>query len=419
GYYELWAQDALADARLAQEEMGEYFMPFNSNSNYYIQRADDRILSIREDFDEYYGGVHGMYGTIGYVFDTKTGKQLTLGDVLLETDSISALLAEKLEAKYAEELEGFHDSILETMKGYALEDYKWTLDYEGITFYFDPYELASYAAGLLTITLPYGEYPELFPAELTEQPKNGYIKGVPLWNTMELDLNPADEKTDTVSVIAASIGEYGEKQIEITRNEAHYVDEESFGYRFASFLMYQEGGYYLVVKGVAENEYPTLYVYDLNGETIRRIGCYEGTGFPYPDMETEDEQYGLHEVIHDPAQLTLSTVVYALGTMDGRREYHFEKGILAAEESYYTLPDYVPPLISKVELEVPLQGEEGTAVLPAGTAYYFKATDNETYVDMDLEDGRTVRLELGEGEWCYTINGMSEYDVFEELFYAG
>ena len=418
-YHYDWEQRAKEDARTAKAEMEDYFYPFYSNSFYYVQRADNRILSIREDWSEYYGGVHDMYGTIGHTFDTATGERLTLDKIIKDTDAIPAILAGKLEEKYPDDIHLFSDNITETLAEYELDQFIWTADYQGVTFYFDPYELASFAAGRLTATIWFEEYPSLFEETFTEQPENGYIKEIPLWDEIEVDLESADGERDMVSVIGAAIGEYGEQRINIRRNAEGYSDPDSYGYRFTPHLVCQNDRFYVLVEGSAENEYRTVYVYDLNEEEIRAIDINPGVGFHSPEWEPEDEQYGLREVLNDPTELCLDTLVNMLGTMSGVNTYEFVNGILLQDHPYFELPEDFPPLVSLMPLEVYLYEEDLTEEVPAGTKFHFLRTDNDSYVDMRMDDGRECRLEVGFNGWDRTVNGISEYDVFGEILYAG
>ena len=49
-YHSDWAYQAKADARGAKDAQEEFWSPFENTSEYYVQRADNRILSVREDF---------------------------------------------------------------------------------------------------------------------------------------------------------------------------------------------------------------------------------------------------------------------------------------------------------------------------------------------------------------------------------
>ena len=84
---------------LAQEhytDVPEYFYEYSSNNKYSVQRADNLILSVREDYNEYTGGVHGMYGICGINYDPSTGEELTLTDVCTKIDELPAILSKKV-----------------------------------------------------------------------------------------------------------------------------------------------------------------------------------------------------------------------------------------------------------------------------------------------------------------------------------
>ena len=57
--------------------------------------------------------------------------------------------------------------------------------------------------------------------------------------------------------------------------------------------------------------------------------------------------------------------------------------------------------------------------LPAGTEFSFLRTDNVSYVVMELADGRECRIDIVEIDWTPTINGVPEWECFENLMYAG
>lgn len=158
--------DMLPGAREAALDR-EYFNGFTSNSEYFVQRADDRILSVRVDGDTYTGGVHPNYGVVGMNLDPVTGEPMELSDVLTDLEELPTILTEKIRSKYT--FEPFSD-LQEQLEGYEDGHYSWTLDYQGITFYFSPYEIAPYAAGLLTATIWYDELPELFVEKYIDVP---------------------------------------------------------------------------------------------------------------------------------------------------------------------------------------------------------------------------------------------------------
>ena len=48
---------------------------FSDEEMFYVQRADSRILSIRDEFYAYSGGAHPAYGVFGYNFDIKIARK--------------------------------------------------------------------------------------------------------------------------------------------------------------------------------------------------------------------------------------------------------------------------------------------------------------------------------------------------------
>ena len=92
----------LADAKEEFSRNPEYFNGYSNEYQYYVQRADEHILSIVESGWEYTGGVHGMYESGGINFDPSTGKRLELTDILTDTEGIRTLLIERLKETYLE-----------------------------------------------------------------------------------------------------------------------------------------------------------------------------------------------------------------------------------------------------------------------------------------------------------------------------
>ena len=119
------------------------------------------------------------------------------------------------------------ESLPEMLADYELENYSWTLNYQGLTFYFSPYEIASYAAGLLTVTIWFDEAPELFREEYIEAPEQGYSVAMPLASAVEFDLNEADGKRDEISVSYMQLDGTGLLRAIIVKNGTQLEDTEN------------------------------------------------------------------------------------------------------------------------------------------------------------------------------------------------
>ncbi len=103
--------------------------------------------------ESYTGGAHGMYYSIPYVIDTKTGRIVTENDLFKPgyvgpvTDLIKKSLWRKRQGGTFDVL--FEDGVLPNGKC-GVSD-------EGVTWYFQPYEIASYAEGIIDVTVSWAD----------------------------------------------------------------------------------------------------------------------------------------------------------------------------------------------------------------------------------------------------------------------
>lgn len=420
-YYGEFATEMLPYAQ-EQAALSEYFYEYTATSKCAVVRADDRILSVQIDADEYTGGAHPNYGVTGLNLDPETGERVALEEVLTDTTQLPAILAEKIRAKYPDEpLENLQTQLEE----YTPQMYTWTLDYQGITFFFSPYEVASYAAGLLNTTIWFDEMPELFREEYTLAPAGGWVEMLPLNRENETDLNaPGGEKSSLYFWLTED--EYDYKQIYLKWNDTDIHFEECYGFEMLPMLVCAgEPGnerYYLYIEASAENEYTTMYIYDLNGtEPVKRE---EVSGVSRSGWWDENEgEYGMYYdmVLNDPTEYMLSSIVHILGTWSAGRHYMTdpETGKILLLEGDYTIPEGDRTLVSTVDLEICILPGNEPEILPAGTVFYPMQTDGEQYMICGLEDGRQCRIDVEREDYQWMVNGISEWDCFEELLYAG
>lgn len=414
----VFMQEWLPYAKEAMAQSPEYFGGFTNTVKYTVQRADSRILSVREDWSSYTGGVHPNSGTFGLNFDPGTGEELTLADVLTDVEPVHAMLAERLREKYPDV--GF-DNLDELLGYYQPENFHWTLGYQGITFYFSPYDIAPYAAGLLTATFWFDETPELFRQEYTAVPESGYAMALPEWHTVEADFSAGDGRRDTLSVVAVE-GEYGSMQLVLALNGAEYREEGWSAFYMTPYLVCAGEQCYLYVEGRGENDYRTLYIYALQGERPELVSDFSGAGF----MGHWDETAGpsgvyYYDVLTNPEHFELGSICQLLGTKTAVRTYSVstEDGSLIPLSEEYGFAGQPEPIISSVPLDVTILPENRTETLPAGTEFSFLRTDNVSYVVMELTDGRECRIDIVEIDWTPTVNGVPEWECFENLMYAG
>ena len=73
--------------------------------NAYIQRVDGQVLSILDSFSNYYGGAHGYYGLNGFNYDSQTGEEISIEDVVSSMDDLRNAAAEVFSRDYADLIE--------------------------------------------------------------------------------------------------------------------------------------------------------------------------------------------------------------------------------------------------------------------------------------------------------------------------
>ena len=129
-----------------------------------VCRNDSEVVCFKRDTYSYSGGAHGMETVQGDCFDSKTGERLALADVLVNPGELAENMIELLEPRAEEKelYEGWQDVIRKEIAGEDGMSIDWTLDETGISFFFQPYDLAPYAAGVITFTLGYEGHEDIF-----------------------------------------------------------------------------------------------------------------------------------------------------------------------------------------------------------------------------------------------------------------
>lgn len=103
---------------------------------------------------DYQGGAHGMYGETHRVFDLATGEQVQESDFLREGADEDEDLAELL---YGKLMAGLDEEEEDALFGIPGPNENFSVSDEGVTWHYNPYEIAPYAFGVLEATLTWEE----------------------------------------------------------------------------------------------------------------------------------------------------------------------------------------------------------------------------------------------------------------------
>ena len=156
---------------------------FEITDRLYVRRADSRVLSVLETGFDFGGGVHGYFGYYPLNLDAQTGEEIQLSDVITDKSRLADLLKSRLKEENSEDsfFEGWEETIDKETEEVKEDDMdwklSWTLDPQGITFYFNPYDIGPWAAGAFTTTILYDSEKGLINEKYLPEEGAGYLCG--------------------------------------------------------------------------------------------------------------------------------------------------------------------------------------------------------------------------------------------------
>ena len=408
-------------------EDSEYFSEFESTVTPYVRRADTVVTSILYYGYEYTGGAHGNYYYYGKNYDTQTGKELTLSDVVSNKEKLAEAVSEQLKEHWSDADLNESLDIAELLGDETTVS--WTLDYNGITIYFTPYSIASYASGAQIVTVSNEEYPDVLKAEYKKLPSSYGIelaKDAPFY----YDIN-GDSKVDEIIFSAYESddeGNPGEASFYIN-GDSSYSEEAYFYTADAAFIHTKDGKNYIYLELLQENDYRMIYCYDLS-DGISKIDTIDG-GLRRIYHESDDDVID-HVVTQDaltnPDSFYLYSMTQRLSTATGCKEYYVgNNGVPVSDDKIFTFDEeHILTFTMLQDFEAYSFDEKadkvtGKKTLKSGEEVFYVGTDNEKYAYLKSSNGTLVRVEvvLDKESWRYTINGIDTEEIFDGLFYAG
>lgn len=372
-----YLDDMAAEAAELKEEFGST-VSYIDDTDIYLERADSTVISFKTSNYYYSGGAHGMSGYGGDTFDVDEGRRLSIDDLMSNADGFKTFarkyIYDEIQKNYVDEVYPEYESILADMWD---ENRQWYMDGSGIVIICNPYEIGPYASGVFQFHIPY--------TELTNYMKSKY---------MDLSGAGMSELTD-YSAVEDQLTEYGYivKAYSVRRSE----DSKSF---------------IIVTTDYASDDYVT-HVFDITDGTAVFTDRTE-TGYCI-------QQWGINA-----DSLNMEKTIYVLGTYTAETEFVLtDEGKLEEQNEIYEIDSDMQwrGLVLKREIEAVDAGDGSRLVLPEGTALHVTATDDAGKVWFEAEDGTEGILEYengaGDDSWILYIDGVSEYDYFEDIPYAG
>lgn len=237
----------LADATKEFMNDGEAFSTHVSTLDVHVRRADSIAVSILEDYNSDYGRAMS-----GLNYDTESGNIIALSDVVTDISKIPGIVEKEVTSRMWQGEFNEETSIPDYFENTPEEDINWVLDYNGVTFYFNPGAIAPTNFGIQTATVTFAEYPGLFNEKYSVAP-NAYIVSLPVSSPYFADIN-SDKRAEEIIVS----GNYDSEELYYTTlgiySEKSSYEEEWFAYGLDPYY----------VKTADGNSY--IYVFSLNNE---------------------------------------------------------------------------------------------------------------------------------------------------------
>lgn len=161
--YQNNSSQLLERAQEYYRDQKDIFYTFSNYLNMGIARHDDHILSILVVNSAYSGGAHPITLQTSFNLDMKTKECLKLEDIVEESaiDEMHELLISGLKKDFSNlggEIlyDDYMDIVQNSMEYGNLTQY-WYFNHNGIVIYYNQYEIAPYAAGIIKVEIPYRE----------------------------------------------------------------------------------------------------------------------------------------------------------------------------------------------------------------------------------------------------------------------
>lgn len=143
-------QSFQVQARRYEDDMS---MTWNIYETYQIIDTYDNFASLKIESSIYTGGAHGMYGVGYYHFDKANGKEIHLKEFI----DLKKELLRQAELIFRKKVglkanTPFEETDFWFNKGFYLSD-NFEITKKGITFYYNPYEISSWAEGMIDFSL--------------------------------------------------------------------------------------------------------------------------------------------------------------------------------------------------------------------------------------------------------------------------
>lgn len=390
------------ECKMQREDMQDGEMTYSDEMNLFVERMDSHVTSFLVGEYEYVGGAHGYYGMYGMNYDSATGEEITfdmLGDI---QDVVLQKADEEIEKVRAESDDEYGFEGYENARDTMFENPVWYLDSEGFVLIFNTYEIGAYAEGNLTVEVPYDQMPGFNEKYLPRDDFYSCILGGNYENERDFD---GDGVTDRLKVWI-EWDEDENSNICISYNEQ--LMELGYGSNldYVYYVHDSDDRNYILFSYDAMSDDFVTELYEIKNGSLTEIQTIEGS---------------ISVIAGD--RVGMNVTVNVLGTYGAYRSYRIEEGAFVPVEERFDLwnEERQRKVVLAADVKGSVMTEDGMMEkeFVSGTALYLVNTDGESVVGFYLDDGTYGELYFSRKDWTIYIDGVEEYELFEELPYAG
>lgn len=270
------------------------YIHYQVSSDYEVHTMNDKLLSVTVGLYEYTGGAHGNYWDVAYNFNLETGNEYTLRTYYKDKNYISYV-----DSVIKSELEREPEDVFEDAFVSFKENGQFFIENERPIVYFNPYEVANYARGIVKIPLG-----KVMPKKI-ETEKRDYYHGYDLLDKVmknnnvnvitKVEIKDRSIEGPIISEDAASITVFLNQLGEM--NFAKYTNSE-----LADLYARKEVTHTIEL---LDNENTAAYVYLLDGNQLI-LSSEESSLGEYVVYLSEASKYQTEEVVRNCEEEWLS-----------------------------------------------------------------------------------------------------------------
>ena len=389
----------------------ENFSVFANKYDAYVTRADSNAVSILMKHESYAGEPDVSIDFNAYNFDTQSGKELKLKDVVSDTAAFAKLVKEFIQTYYPDK-SLFEKTNMDDLLGYK---YSWVMTNEGVTMYYRPGDIDSYQDGYITATVTYKGHEDLFNKKYTQCVENYFqelVENAP--NYFDVDGDGRYERILSYQMIDDST------RIATTMITVDDATEqnETESHSLRTFIVKNDGKVYAHQFMTLNTNYPYTRIYELtSGKPVSH-----SEGYYWLANKFDEARKAMEMIPSDAANIKLAMKMWLLGTYQAIKNYHIDdKGILTSEEPWYEIAG-APPITFIRGMEFDVVNEKGEVIgkrkAHVADKLNLYRTDYDNFIDGKFDDGTIIRMNVELGDSQFYVNGVSEKELFDGIVYT-